>query len=118
MCRFPRIYAVFQNAPLYRKKCQKENDSFFYRFPFDTPFQLFSTFQRISRLVMEVIVFRLPVFLEFRTFFRHENAPQLRLYQNWGANMAKDSNFDTMHPAVTSPKTQPNPHAGFGGAYF
>ncbi|WP_288705605.1 hypothetical protein, partial [uncultured Ruminococcus sp.] len=74
---FPRIYVVFQNAPLYRKKCQKENDSFFYRFPFDTPFQLFSVFQRILRQDSEVIVFRLPVFLEFTTFYRHENAPQL-----------------------------------------
>ena len=41
---FPRIYAVFQNAPLYRKKCQKENDSFSYRFPFDTPFSAFFGF--------------------------------------------------------------------------
>jgi len=32
--------------------------------------------------------------------FRQNNAPQLRLYQNWGANMAKDSNFDTMHPLI------------------
>ena len=67
----------FKMHPSIEKKCQKENDSFFYRFPFDTPFQLFSTFQRISRLVMEVIVFRLPVFLAFTTFYRHENAPQL-----------------------------------------
>ena len=74
---FPRIYVVFQNAPLYRKKCQKENDSFFYRFPFDTPFQLFSVFQRVLRLDSEVIVFRLPVFLEFMTLRGHENAPQL-----------------------------------------
>ena len=33
--------------------------------------------------------------------FRQNNAPQLRLYQNWGANMAKDCNFNTMHPFVT-----------------
>ena len=63
--------------PSIEKKCQKENDSFFYRFPFDTPFQLFSVFQRILRQDSEVIVFRLPVFLEFTTFYRHENAPQL-----------------------------------------
>ena len=41
-----------------------------------------------------------PITLKFSVIpaFRHKNAPQLRLYQNWGANMAKDSNFDTMHP--------------------
>jgi hypothetical protein len=49
---FPRIYVVFQNAPLYRKKCQKENDSFFYRFPFDTPFSAFFGFSAGFKAVL------------------------------------------------------------------
>ena len=46
-------------------------------FPLTPHFRLFSVFQRVLRLYWEVIVFRLPVFLEFTTFYRHENAPQL-----------------------------------------
>ena len=100
MCRFPRIYAVFQNAPLYRKKCQKENDSFFYRFPFDTPFSAFFGFSAGFKAVLRSNRFPIARFLAFTTFYRHENAPQLRLYQNWGANMAKNAFFDTMHPLI------------------
>ena len=46
-------------------------------FPLTPHFRLFSVFQRVLRLYWEVIVFRLTVLLEFTTFYRHENAPQL-----------------------------------------
>ena len=74
---FPRIYVVFQNAPLYQKNVKKKTIAFSIVFPLTPHFRLFSVFQRVSRLDMETIVFRLSVFLEFTTFYRHENAPQL-----------------------------------------
>jgi len=38
--------------------------------------------------------------------FRQNNAPQLRLYQNWGANMANHSINDSMQPLEVSVSLQ------------
>ena len=63
--------------PSIEKSAKKKTIAFSIVFPLTPHFRHFSVFQRVLRLYWEVIVFRLPVFLEFRTFFRHENAPQL-----------------------------------------
>ena len=63
--------------PSIEKSAKKKMIAFSIVFPLTLHFQLFSVFQRVLRLDSEVIVFRLPVFLEFTTFYRHENAPQL-----------------------------------------
>ena len=67
----------FKMHPSIEKSAKKKTIAFSIVFLLTPFFQHFSTFQRISRLDSEVIVFRLSVFLEFTTFYRHENAPQL-----------------------------------------
>ena len=67
----------FQNAPPNQKSAKKKTIAFSIVFPLTPHFRHFSVFQRVLRLYWEVIVFRLPVFLAFTTFYRQNNAPQL-----------------------------------------
>ena len=56
----------------------------------------------LSLLYAPILDLPFPIALKISVLsaFEHKNAPQLRLYQNWGANMAKNAYFDTMHPLL------------------
>ena len=89
----------FQKRTPLSKKCQKENDSFFYRFPFDTPFSAFFGFSADFKAEYWCYRFLIGCFPRIYDILQTwKRTPTL--YQNWGANMAKDSNFDTMHPLL------------------
>ena len=61
-------------------------------------FDLFRPFLGAYNALSNPLPFPIALKNSVLSAFRHNNAPQLRLYQNWGANMAKNAYFDTMHP--------------------
>ena len=72
----PYLRCFQKHTPL-SKSAKKKTIAFSIVFHLTPHFRLFSAFQRISRWNTDAIVFWLAVFLEFTTFYRHENAPQL-----------------------------------------
>ena len=74
---FPYLQPFPEMHPKFQKFAKSQTITFSIVFLLTAIFRIFTIFQRIWGVDSSPIVFQLPVFLEFTTFWGYENAPQL-----------------------------------------